>query len=149
LDTELQYNILPKLLKQFPLIQFILTTHSPLFLLGMEREYGKDGFEIIEMPNGERITTERFSEFQKAFNHFKNTKTYEEEISCFVSQAKKPTVLTEGETDPEYIKAALKALGNSDLLNKIDIDWVGSYDKQSAFNTGKDALNNARSFSLS
>ena len=33
LDSEMQYEVLPKLLKLFPKIQFIITTHSPLFLL--------------------------------------------------------------------------------------------------------------------
>jgi len=40
----------------------------------MEKQYGKDGFEIIEMPEGQIISTERFSEFQKSFDYFEDTK---------------------------------------------------------------------------
>lgn len=42
LHSKIQANILPKLLKKFPKVQFIVTTHSPLFVLGMEETYGKD-----------------------------------------------------------------------------------------------------------
>jgi predicted ATP-binding protein involved in virulence len=80
LHTELQYNVLPKLLKLFPKIQFIITSHSPLFLLGMQEEYGDQGFEIREMPKGKCISTERFFEFGHSFTYYKQTKVYEEEL---------------------------------------------------------------------
>lgn len=67
LHSNLQRNTLPKLMKLFPKVQFVITTHSPLFLLGLEEVYGSDGFEIREMPNGDHISAEAFSEFQKAY----------------------------------------------------------------------------------
>ena len=51
LHSNLQRNTLPKLMKLFPKVQFVITTHSPLFLLGLEEVYGANGFEIHEMPN--------------------------------------------------------------------------------------------------
>ena len=37
LHTRHQYEILPALIKLFPKVQFIVTTHSPLFILGIEQ----------------------------------------------------------------------------------------------------------------
>lgn len=58
LHAELQREVLPKLIKLFPLVQFIITSHSPLFLLGMQEEFGDDGFDIYEMPNAQKISAE-------------------------------------------------------------------------------------------
>ena len=44
LHTSYQYQNLPKLMKLFPRIQFIVTTHSPFFALGMEETFGPDAF---------------------------------------------------------------------------------------------------------
>ena len=49
----------------FPKVQFIVTTHAPLFLLGMQRLFGEDGFAIYRMPKGQRISAEEFSELGK------------------------------------------------------------------------------------
>ena len=46
LHSDLQNTVLPELIKMFPKVQFIITTHSPLFILGMRREFGEEGFEI-------------------------------------------------------------------------------------------------------
>ena len=68
LHSNLQRNTLPKLMRLFPKVQFVITTHSPLFLLGLEEAYGTNGFAIYEMPNGDCISAEAFSEFQKAYD---------------------------------------------------------------------------------
>ena len=39
LHSNLQRDILPNLIKRFPKIQFIITSHSPLFILGMEKTF--------------------------------------------------------------------------------------------------------------
>jgi hypothetical protein len=44
-----QTQFLPKLIKLFPKIQFILTTHSPFFILGLNKQLGSEGFDIIEL----------------------------------------------------------------------------------------------------
>ncbi len=129
LDSMLQYEILPKIIKLFPKIQFIATTHSPLFLLGMEHTYGSDGIQIIEMPYGMPITSERFSEFGVSLDYYKKTKTYENDIRELISNQEKPLVLAEGKTDPIYIKKALELLNRKDILEKINIDSVGGTGK--------------------
>src|SRR5699024_6623657 len=46
LHTYLQKEVLPELIKLFPKVQFIITTHAPLFLLGMEKTFGSQNYEI-------------------------------------------------------------------------------------------------------
>ena len=54
LHTSHQINILPELIASFPKVQFIITTHSPLFLIGLQRKLGDDGFSALQMPTGDR-----------------------------------------------------------------------------------------------
>lgn len=77
LHSDLQHTVLPELIKLFPKVQFIITTHSPLFILGMKEVFGEDGFQIRNMPNGDTITTERFSEFENAYSILKNTEKFD------------------------------------------------------------------------
>lgn len=130
LHSDLQYKVLPKLLKLFPKIQFIVTTHSPLFILGMEKEYGSDGFQIIELPEGSRITTERFSEFQKSFDYYQETKAFFEKVERDIVNQTIPMMYVEGKTDEIYIKTAFALLGREDLLQKITIKQIGFTDDE-------------------
>lgn len=140
LHSNLQYHVLPRLLKLFPKVQFVLTSHSPLFLLGMKEVYGDLGFQAIEMPTGTPITIERFSEFLHSFNYYRATKAFEDAIKIAIDQEGKPLVFTEGETDPKYIKTGLALLGRDDLLEQIDIEWVGHKENGQATHTGYKAL---------
>lgn len=107
LHSDLQKEVLPELIALFPKIQFIITTHSPLFLLGMEKKFGEDGIEIREMPDAKRISAERFSEFNKAFEYYKNTKSFEEEIK---KSDKDFILFVEGESDKTILENAWKKL---------------------------------------
>lgn len=119
LHTLLQKEVLPKLIKLFPKVQFVITSHSPLFLLGMQEEFGCEGFEIYNMPDAEKIDVERFSEFQRAYEYFKRTATYqreaEEKLKSAISEIIKrdeteALVVTEGATDWKHIKTAYSVL---------------------------------------
>lgn len=137
LHAKLQKEVLPKLIKMFPKVQFIITTHSPLFLLGMREEYGDDGFEVYEMPCAEKIDVERFSEFQRAYDYFKNTVAYQKEaeaaIKCAVEDAvsKEDTevfVITEGATDWKHLKTAYSVLSkkpeNKELFDNLNFKFL-------------------------
>ncbi|HEC1758395.1 TPA: AAA family ATPase, partial [Campylobacter lari] len=106
LHSDLQSKVLPRLIKLFPKIQFIVTTHSPLFVLGMQKEFEDDRFDLLEMPNGIRINAEIFSEFQKAYDTFRQTETFEKDIDNRIKSIQKPTIFVEGKTDVKYIKKA-------------------------------------------
>lgn len=126
LHTDLQNLVLPELIKLFPSIQFIITTHSPLFLLGMKKIFGDEGFEVRNMPKGELITTERFSEFENAYNVLKETEIFENEIKKQIEKSKKTILFVEGDYDNRYLCKAGELLGKNEVLGKIEIlDVVG------------------------
>jgi hypothetical protein len=142
--VNLQSKALPKLMKMFPNIQFVVTSHSPLFLLGLERVFGDDGVKIIELPDATPVHAEKFREFENALSVFGDTDAFKLAIKNAVSEEGPLLVLMEGETDPRYMEAAAKALGRIEILAHVKFAWVGHYDTQgNAKNTGKDALNAA------
>ncbi len=131
LHSNLQKEVLPKLIKLFPKIQFIITSHSPLFLLGMRDLFGEDGFEVYEMPTATKIDVEKFSEFQKAYEYIKQTQKYHEEAEAAIHSIApqgKTIVITEGHTDWKHMKAALNALKadgkHNELLNDLDFEFL-------------------------
>lgn len=121
LHTDLQSNVLPNLIEMFPKIQFIITTHSPLFLLGMKKVFGEKKFEIRNMPNGEVITIERFSEFENAYNVLKKTAKFENMIRDKIEKSRKSVLFVEGDCDNRYLKRAIELLEENDILSKIQI----------------------------
>ncbi|MCG8532002.1 MAG: AAA family ATPase [Desulfovibrionales bacterium] len=121
LHSSHQKSILPHLMKLFPKIQFIITTHSPLFLLGMEEEYGEDNIEIISLPEGERILASDFAEFQKAYDTIKQTTKFRAEIEKAIMQSNRPILFVEGPHDVSYLETAAKILGYEDLYKLFDV----------------------------
>lgn len=96
LHTSLQREVVPKLFKLFPKVQFIISTHSPLLLLGMGAEYGEK-LEIIQMPEVEKIEVEDFSEFQKAYEYISKTRKFRNDFNHLIPEnLSKPLVITEG-----------------------------------------------------
>ena len=142
LHPTLQHDVLPKLIKLFPKVQFIVSSHSPLFLLGMEKEFGPDGLTILELPDGTRINSERFTEFGKAFEYYKTTESFEAEIKQRFANMTKPVVLTEGKTDVKYVQRALALLGEQELLNSLKIEPVGKEGEDGDNGGGKTGLDN-------
>lgn len=127
LHTDLQNSVLPELIKLFPKVQFIVTTHSPLFILGMKRVFGEENFEIRNMPNGETITAERFSEFDNAYKVLKDTEKFEADFIDNVKELTKPILYVEGDYDIRYVNYIAEKLGKKDMLEKIEIiDGDGS-----------------------
>lgn len=145
LHSTFQYEMLPKLISKFPKVQFITTTHSPLFLLGLKETLGDNGFTSIELPTGRKTLTEEFSEFHNAFKYFIDTTAFRNSVEKQILNATKPKVLTEGKTDPIYLKTACELLGKNELLNKVDIEWVGmEIEGGRPFHTGDSALNHTK-----
>lgn len=123
LHTKLQREVLPKLLKLFPKVQFLITTHSPLFLLGMDEQYRKDGYCIYQMPRAEIISSEFFSEFQNAYTYMAQTEKFHSEIKAAIqSQTQKTLIVTEGATDWRHLKAALRCFKKQVESKYIDLE---------------------------
>ena len=145
LHPTLQHDVLPQLIAMFPKVQFIVSSHSSLFLLGMEKRFGADKVTILELPDGDRINSERYSEFGKAFEYYQSTQSFEDETKRRFAAGTKPLVLTEGPLDVRYIRRALDVLGKNELLNSLDIEFVGIEDDSGKTRFGGDTwLNNFR-----
>ena len=132
LHTSYQKEILPKLIASFPNVQFIITTHSTLFLMGMEQEFGDENFVIFNMPNGEIVTPSDFSEFNAAYESFKETTLHRKEIQKELEFHAKPIVFVEGDYDVRYLKKAAELLNKNDILQKFilkDGDGFGNLTK--------------------
>ena len=144
LHPTLQHDILPQLIGMFPKVQFIVSSHSPLFLLGMENSFGVDKVTILEMPEARQISSERYSEFRNAFRYYQSTERYEEDIKQRFANRTKPVVLTEGKTDARYIQTALELFGEEGqkLLNSLEIKPVGKEGNEGDDGGGKGGLDN-------
>ena len=127
LHTIHQRNVLPELIKLFPKIQFIVTTHSPLFILGLETILGKDNFSLIQLPDGNFISPEQFSEFEAAYSSFKESQKYDSEIREAIEKSRKPILFVEGDYDVKYLQKASELLGKQGILDELEIKDGGGY----------------------
>lgn len=110
LHLNLQYSVLPRLITLFPRIQFVISAHAPMVALGIQNVFGETGFEIREMPRGNLISSESYSEFLSAFKLFSTTKTFQEEVLTKINEGTKPALLVEGKTDALLISTAWEKL---------------------------------------
>jgi hypothetical protein len=116
LHMGLQFEVLPQLIRLFPKVQFIVSVHAPLVALGMEKVFGASGFELREMPTGEMIESESYSEFQSAFDMFAETRAFQKAVVSQVQSGTRPAILVEGKTDALHMQTAWAKLNpNSDI----------------------------------
>lgn len=139
LHSNLQANALPKLMALFPGIQFVISSHSPILPIGMERAYGKNGLQLVTMPSGTNTSLEDYEEQRDLFEIITATEAFIAKASAYKSDT--TFVLTEGKTDAAYLRAAIKTLGRESDFKKIFIEEVG-YQSPQVTNCGKDGLNN-------
>jgi predicted ATPase len=110
LHLGLQFDVLPQLIRLFPKVQFIVSVHAPLVALGMEKAFGITGFELREMPFGEQVSPESYSEFQTAFDMFAETRAFQNAVLGQVNAGTLPALLVEGKTDAALISTAWEKL---------------------------------------
>lgn len=132
LHVEFQRTVLPRLISAFSNVQFIITSHSPLFLIGMQEFFGREQIRVIELPNGHEIQTGDFVELEKAYEVLKTTSLHRSQILAEIKKNEKPCVFVEGATDIDYIKRAASLLDKEELMEKIkllDGDGFGNLEK--------------------
>ncbi|MBP3594536.1 MAG: hypothetical protein J6J44_08410 [Lachnospiraceae bacterium] len=144
LHIDFAYRALPALMKLFPKVQFVLSTHSPFLLAGLKEAYGKN-IDILSLPTGNLITDlNSFSEVKTAYKVF-----YEEtnnilhqledlknEYNRIKSFTDRIIIYTEGKTDVKYLKLAFEKLEGFDEI-KSRVEY---YDIEHAKNTGDGEL---------
>ena len=138
LHAVYQHEVLPSLIKMFPKVQFIVTTHSPLFVLGMQKVFGEDGFGLFSLPEGQWISPEEFSEFGDAFRAFAATRTFSDDVRTMIEKSQRPIVFVEGTIDMRYIQKASELLGHAAILEAIDIrDGEGAHNLKKIWKTSR------------
>ena len=149
LHIDLQMKILPRLMKMFKNIQFVITTQSPFLVYGIKDEFGEN-CDIYDMPYGFKSNEVlSVSEVKKSYDAFIN---HNEELLKLVDEAqnrinnsnKDLIVITEGKTDPIYLKKAMEKLN----IENCNIDFIGlgtpeSREYTEGGNKGLDRLANA------
>jgi len=126
LHIGLQNDILPNLIKMFPKVQFILTSHSPFFLNGMAKNFKKDDYIVVNMPSGNILDTyDEFEEFNRAYEVFDDlTNEKREDIKALqskITEFTKPLIITEGKTDWKHFKRALETFQDNGEFTELDI----------------------------
>ena len=116
-----QNEILPNLVQMFPKVQFIITTHSPLFVLGMRRAFGEEGFALYRLPHGQQISPEEFSEFGDAYQALTLTSQFAEDIQTAIRDAQIPILYVEGSTDKKYLRKAAELLDRQGVLEQFKV----------------------------
>ena len=154
LHTKFQ-EVLPYLLGLFPQIQFIITTHSPMFLASMEKarylegDYVfEEGFDVYELPDGRRIKNlkKEYCEFEELVDSIK----LNYELGKINREIKKSTksliLLVEGESDKIILENAFKKL-DFQKAKEIEIIAVTGASTIEAFFSQRDwtnGINNKR-----
>lgn len=146
LHSDLQYTVLPNIISLFPKVQFFISTHSPLFVLGLEKKLGTECIRIIDMNSGAEINSERFSEFQKSYDYYKASVTFDNDMQQRLKQLARPTIFLEGESDVIYLKRALEVLERNDILEIYDINKVGATIDGKEVGGGDSGLDRLREF---
>ena len=124
-----QHDILPQLIRMFPKVQFVVTTHSPLFVLGMQGVFGEDGFALYRLPPGLQISAEEFSEFGDAYHAFTATRRFNDDMRTVIEKSQRPIVFVEGATDQRYIEKASKLFEREAVLEGIELQDGGGKGK--------------------
>ena len=125
LHAHHQYGILPQLIQMFPRVQFVVTTHSPLFVLGMAQLFGEGGFGLYKMPQGQRISPEEFGEFGSAYESFTKTQKFSDDVKTAIQYSQLPIVLLEGATDVNYVVKAANMFGHQKMFQKARLQDGG------------------------
>ncbi len=127
LHINYMHDCFPRMMKLFPNVQFILTTHSPFMIAGLSEIYG-DNIDILTMPEGLKITDiSAFSEVQRAqeivnagINQIReDNKRLKNELNHLQQLQNTIVLYTEGTTDEILLKKALTKLHIDDFSVEI------------------------------
>ncbi|WP_197506056.1 AAA family ATPase [Mycobacterium sp. ACS4054] len=145
MHIELQTTAVPRLVAMFPRVQFVISSHSPFFALGMEKRFSEERLRIIDVSTGLTLSAESYAEFDSAMAALMETRAFEAEIGKSLAASQTPVVWLAGETDVPYFKTAAKLLGYPQLINYFE--WIGVPGKSGGGEyTGDDNLKAAIKF---
>ena len=127
LHSNFAKEILPKAMALFPKIQFIVSSHSPFYLLGMKQVFA-DRCEFVTMPDGTTMkNVENFEEIQRCYemldsNHKEMVEALDS-AKTSIKNLERTLVVTEGKTDWKHIKNALSHFKTLGKYQDLDIEF--------------------------
>lgn len=128
MHSDFVQEALPELIRFFSGIQFIVSSHSPFFLLGMKEQF-EDSCNFIELPFGQNVDNLiNFKEIRNFFDVVNRTytdfiKDYETVVKE-MRKIKQPLVITEGKTDWKHLKHALEIFHDKGLFKTVDVRFL-------------------------
>ena len=133
LHIKLQKQILPLLLRIFPNVQFIVSSHSPFLNMGLaenllerSRIFDLDNFGVSTNPYTNELYNEVYGMMVNENERFKERYL---ELEQIISAGDRPLIITEGKTDVQHIRKAKELLNieNCDVeFHEITEDWGDS-----------------------
>ncbi len=133
LHIKLQKEVLPKLFKLFPNVQFILSSHSPFLSMGLAEEV-KERTKIVDLDNlgisADPTTNELYTEvYNMMISENDRFKEVFHSLKQVIQASNTPLIITEGKTDVQHIKTAKEKLNieNCEVeFYEITGDWGDS-----------------------
>lgn len=124
LHIRLQKEALPKLMRLFPNIQFIITTHSPFVNMGLAEE-SADFCKIFDLDNdGIACAPQSNDLYQDVYKMMlSENERYADQYKYLVARMResmRPVLITEGKTDWKHLKSAMRALS----IDNLDFEMV-------------------------
>ncbi len=124
LHIRLQNEILPQLLNLFPNIQFIVSSHSPFFNMGLA-EQASNRSVVFDLDHNANSWTPMVDEsyklvYEKMISENEKYATLYTENAKLIQDLEKPIVITEGKTDWKHFKAAFEILKNESKYASLD-----------------------------
>lgn len=126
LHIKLQKEVLPRLFKIFPNIQFIVSSHSPFLTMGLA-DVLSEFSQVIDLDNGgitsNPRSTEQYEEVYKMMisenNRFAGKYW---ELEKKIKEGTRPLIITEGKTDWKHFKRALEHFKEQGMFSMLDIE---------------------------
>ncbi|SDL30891.1 Predicted ATP-binding protein involved in virulence [Salinimicrobium catena] len=119
LHISLQKEVLPELLRLFPNIQFILSSHSPFLSMGLAEKLENrskiidlDNFGITKDPSENKMYEEVY---EMMINENKRFKNLYQNLESSINNNNKTLIITEGKTDIQHIRKSAEILGSFDF----------------------------------
>lgn len=128
LHSDLLKTVLPNLISMFPKMQFIVTSHSPFFLLGMKDKFNGN-CNFVTLPTG-IITNqiERFDEMERCYaivdESYKEILNSLNEVRNKLATIEKPLIITEGKTDWKHLSHALSVFHERGEFQNLSLDFL-------------------------
>lgn len=127
LHIALAKEVLPLMLKSFPKVQFILSSHSPFFLVGMDKEF-KEDWQMVDMNKGMSIELNNQGEIEEAYRTFiegfEETKESLTLLEEKLTNIQRTLIITEGKTDWKHFKKALEYFKSLGQFNDLNIEFL-------------------------